>query len=132
MTVEALQTLHILGIAAVLGPALMISRSLWGARGAGTVQASLRRYVPALWAGLAVLAATGASMIVADPARELGNPAFRVKLVLLAAALVFLEALRRAPPRSASLKSRALAAASFALWLAIVAAGRWIAYSGAG
>jgi hypothetical protein len=86
---------------------------------------------------LPVLLATGALLIIAEPARSLENPVFVLKMgLLLAAAGITLACqipLRRdesfwelsaARKRAAQL----IAGASIPLWVAIICAGRWIAY----
>jgi hypothetical protein len=96
-----------------------------------------RRFVPWLWTGLVVLAATGLALIVGEPKRSLPNSAFQLKMILLALAialtLVFQLSLRRTttfweekrPGRTVTV---VLAIATFVLWCAIAVAGRWIAY----
>jgi hypothetical protein len=93
--------------------------------------------LPFIWWPLPVLLATGALLIIAEPARALENPVFIVKMgLLLAAAGITLACqipLQRdeafwevsvARKRAAQL----IACASIPLWVAIICAGRWIAY----
>lgn len=132
--IPLLQAVHILAIAAVLSAAAMIALRI--ARMAGRAQTmaqTVTRFLPWLWIGLAVLAATGTMLIVAEPRRSLLNPAFQLKMLLLAGALLLTLAFQRSlrdpdfwergsPPKTS------LAAAAFLLWCAIAFAGRWIAY----
>ena len=46
------------------------------------------RFLPFVWWPLLILFATGAIMIIGEPARSLKNPAFQLKMILLVAALV--------------------------------------------
>ena len=105
--VPAVQTVHILAIAALIASALMIALRL---------DTRLRRVI---WWALPVLAATGVIMIVGEPVRSLANPVFQLKMALLACAVVVL---------LLPFKNRAGAIVSLSLWIGIVFAGRWIAY----
>jgi hypothetical protein len=95
------------------------------------------RFLPLVWWPLLILLATGIIMIIGEPARELKNPAFQLKMALLVAALLvtglFQFLLRRNAAfgdlRAGShLAATAVAIFSMLLWSAIVFAGRWIAY----
>jgi hypothetical protein len=46
------------------------------------------RFLPFVWWPLLILFATGAIMVIGEPARSLKNPAFQVKMMLLVAALI--------------------------------------------
>jgi hypothetical protein len=79
---------------------------------------------------------TGATLIIAEPSRALQNPIFLVKMSLLVLAagltLICQLPLRQdagfwdAPSRRALV--RLIGWLSFPIWVAIVFAGRWIAY----
>src|SRR6267142_712184 len=87
--VPAVQTVHILAIAAVMGSVLMINLRLMGA--VGRDQALPRfseRFLPVIWWALPVLLATGIIMIVGEPVRSLENPIFQLKMCLLIAAII--------------------------------------------
>lgn len=136
--IPAVQTAHILAVAAVVSSVLMINLRLLGiGRDDQSVAAVARRFLPFTWCAMTVLLATGAALIVAEPARALENPVFLLKMGLLLAAsgvtlacqlplrshAAFWE-LSRGRRRAAQL----IALASIPLWIAIVCAGRWIAY----
>jgi hypothetical protein len=136
--VPAIQTVHILAVAAVVTSALMLNLRLLGLRRSDqSLAAVATRFLPFIWWPLPILLATGAVLIIAEPARALENPVFLLKMALLLAAacmtLVCQLPLRgnpdfwdlSAPRRRAA---RLLAAASMPLWVAIIFAGRWIAY----
>jgi len=90
-----------------------------------------------IWWAMPVLLASGAVMIIGEPARSLQNPVFQLKMLLVVTALALTGTLHvrldRDPAwgesghigRAAALWT---AAASLALWTGIVFAGRWIAY----
>lgn len=136
--IPAVQTAHIVLVGALLSSVLMVNLRLLGVTaGSRPVAAVAARFLPVVWYCLPVLLATGATLIIAEPSRSLENPVFLLKMVLLMlAAVVTLGCqipLRRDPrfwDRSSA--RRRLAAAvvclSLPLWIAIVCAGRWIAY----
>lgn len=136
--IPLVQTIHILAVAVVMTSVLMIDLRLigLGARDQ-TIAAVAKRFVPFIWWPLPVLFATGSALIVAEPARALENPVFVLKMGLLLAAagitLVCQIPLERDAAFwevSASRRRAAglLAALSLPLWVAIIFAGRWIAY----
>ena len=136
--IPAVQTVHILAVAAVLSSILLVNLRFVGLKGRNqSIAAVTSRYVPIVWYGLPILLATGATLIIAEPSRSLQNPVFVVKmaLVLFAAGvtLAYQIPLRRDPgfwDCSSSRRRLAglLACLSMPLWVAIVFAGRWIAY----
>jgi hypothetical protein len=135
--VPTVQTIHILAIAVVASSALMLDLRLIGVFWANRpIEAVKARFLPLVWWPLLVLLATGAIMIIAEPARSLKNPAFQIKMLLLLAALIvtwLFQFLHRrdaafgevSGPRAAA---ATLAIVSILLWSSIIFAGRWIAY----
>lgn len=136
--IPTVQTVHILAVAAVLSSILLVNLRFIGLRAQNqSIAAVTARYVPVVWYGLPILLATGAILIVAEPSRSLQNPVFVVKmaLVLLAvgATLAHQIPLTRDPEFWDCAPSRrrlagVLASLTMPLWVAIVFAGRWIAY----
>jgi len=127
--------LHLFGLVVLVGPVLLLDLRLLGF-GRGFALAPVVRVLTA-WAvaGLAVLVPSGIALLSADARALVANPALQVKLVLIAVAvanaLVFrvLRAHRVAEGGEAPSRGlRLQAALSIALWLAIPAAGRLIAY----
>jgi hypothetical protein len=122
----------------VAASALMIDLRLIGAFSADRpVKEVSARFLPFVWWPLLVLLATGAIMITGEPARSLKNPAFGLKMTLLATALIVTLLLqlmlRRDPEFGSRTRGRRFAATgiatlSMALWTGIIFAGRWIAY----
>jgi hypothetical protein len=137
--VPAVQTIHILAIAVVLSSVLMIELRVLELVGRSqTMAQTSRRFLPWLSAGLVVLAATGALLIVSEPGRSLINIAFWTKMGLLALAIAatlgfqrtrWRKAALQEPPLPASAAARASAVLILMLWCAIAVAGRWIAYA---
>ena len=86
--IPAVQTLHILAIAAVLSSVAMIDMRIFGLIGRGaTMEETAGRYVPWIWWSLLVLALTGIALITGEPVRSLTNPAFQLKMLLLVVAM---------------------------------------------
>jgi hypothetical protein len=117
----ALSALHIGGLGTLFGAVLVHHLALWrGQASAGAIALPVIR-----WA-LVVAVTSGIFLFLPRAGHYAGNPAFQIKLLLIAAAclnaLVF--HLWQGAPR------RWLAALSLALWAGAILAGRWIAYSG--
>jgi len=128
----AVQTVHILSIAIVMGSIVMIDLRVLGfAVPSQNPGEMIRRLMPWLWVALTLLFLSGAMFVVTRPARYFANPVFKIKFALLIPAIVLsalLAYLHRKPPTSqAAVKS--IAALSLVLWTGVVLAGRWIAYA---
>jgi hypothetical protein len=136
--VPAVQTVHILAIAAVMGSVLMINLRLIGVLGRDQpLPRFSTRFLPVIWWALPILLASGIIMIVGEPVRALESPIFQLKMCLVVAAVAitlgFQIALRKNISFSESAVGRRgaswlLAVLSLAIWVGIVFAGRWIAY----
>jgi len=133
--VPAVQTVHILAIATVLGAILMLNLRLLRLAGVDqSVERQSQRFLPVIWSALPVLLVTGIIMIIGEPARSLKNPIFLLKMALLAAAVAvtaihqLFGAAQKLTDPHARRAALWVAIPSFALWTAIVFAGRWIAY----
>lgn len=133
--VPAVQTVHILAIAAVMSSILMINLRLLGISGTDqTIARVSSRFGPVVWWGLPLLLLTGATLIIGEPARSLANEFFQLKMFLLVCVIAltvsFQRPLKSNPQywdgRAGAL--RLIAVVSLILWTGIVFAGRWIAY----
>lgn len=132
--VPALQTLHILAVAVVLSGVLLINLRIVGIveRGQPTA-AVLDRFLRPVAVALVVLAITGLLLIAGEPTRALFRIVFWTKMALIIAATALTWSHRSvfatgavdipAPPAR-----RAIALLALLLWLAVIVAGRWIAY----
>jgi len=135
--IPLLQTIHIIAIAMVLSSVLMIELRILGVGKSLSMTQTSARFAPWVWTGLVLLAATGLGLIVGEPKRALPNPAFQIKMLMLAVtlavALAFQTSLRRnlafweGHSRGRKLTG-GVAVIVFFLWCAIAVAGRWIAY----
>jgi hypothetical protein len=136
--VPAVQTVHILAVAAVITSVLMINLRLLGAGARELGIASItNRFLPYVWWSLPVLFVSGVTLIIGEPSRVLKSPVFLLKMGLLVAAAAVTLLCRIPLRRDAGYwdlnarrrrAARFMAAASLSLWIAIVFAGRWIAY----
>lgn len=125
----ALEALHIAGVALLLGSLVVFELRVWGrARGLGA-EPLARLALPVTLTGFALAASSGLVMFAGHPAELIGNRAFLAKMVLLAV-LGANAALFHARGSLARLDAvaRGQTLVSTLLWLAVIAAGRWIAY----
>ena len=137
--IPTIQTIHILAIAMTFGSVAMINLRIFQMAGRSrTMTQTARRYLPWIWWGLLTLLVTGLGMTIGEPVRELTNPVFWTKMVLvIVAALVslwFQDSVRRNVARwelthEGRVAIRVGAAAVLGLWCMIMFAGRWIAYA---
>jgi hypothetical protein len=136
--IPAVQSVHIIAIAIVMSSVIMVDLRLLGLMGhTQSISGLTRRFIPWVWCALAVLLLTGLVLITAEPRRDLLNPVFQAKMLLLVAAIavtaLFQETVRRnmefwdlSPTRRKG--AWVTAVVSLLLWTAIVGCGRWIAY----
>ena len=88
--------------------------------------AEIKRHVgPWTWTGLAIMLLTGPILFAADVPRYSSNPAFLLKMAVLAIALVFHFAVQNR--RTAERHAKLVAVVSIALWTCVVIGGRAIA-----
>ena len=117
----------------------MLDLRLFGLVGrSDSIAVAAKRFLPWIWWTLPVFLATGMILTVGEPSRELENPTFVKKMILLAFAIVvtgILQATLRRDPgfweasAARTISVKFLALASLALFIAIVFAGRFIAYT---
>ncbi|WP_114638372.1 DUF6644 family protein [Polynucleobacter necessarius] len=133
--VPTLQSIHILAIATLLITVLMINLRALGLHGQREpISTVVNRYSHLIWYALPVLLISGSIMIVGEPARSLTNLAFQQKMLMLVVVIAITVGLQRkwrdnTSDQPADITTRLLAVISLALWVGIVAAGRWIAYA---
>ncbi len=132
------QSIHIVMIAVLACAVLAIDLRLLGLTRKGPALAVMeRRFMPWIWTAAVGLLLTGLVLVVGEPTRELLHWLFWTKMglvvLLLALTAVFqtrvrMDATAWDSTPSRKLQARALGAASVLLLLAIITAGRWIAY----
>lgn len=134
--VPVVQSAHILAIALSL---TLIARVDLHVLGLGERAVSSRVVASGslrwAWIGMLVLAASGVLLIITEPARELLNPLFQLKMLLVGMLAVLTwwlgGVLNRAPELAgarAPAAQKIAAVLSLTLLVAIVISGRWIAY----
>jgi uncharacterized membrane protein SirB2 len=136
--IPTVQTIHILCVAIVVTYSAMLDLRLMGVAGKGRSIARMTHdAMPWIWSALTALATTGTILIIAEPARELTNAAFWLKMSLLAVGVFLTILVQRGVGKdegywessvSRRRMARFVAAVSILLWIAVVSAGRWIGY----
>jgi hypothetical protein len=131
------EIVHIVGFVILVGSAFMFDARLLGWSRALPVSALERHLL--VWArgSLLLIVPSGAMMFVAHATEMAENPAFRLKLILIAAAFVNAAVFHRWPFRTVGDwdtevagpgGARTAAVLSLALWTGVIACGRLIAY----
>lgn len=125
----ALEIVHIVGIALLLGNLVLLELRVFGRGAALPVKDLARLSLSLALCGFGLAAASGLLMFASQPAELLSSRAFTLKMLLLMLAgcnaawfhgrgsLVRLDGLARAQMLASTL-----------IWLAVVVCGRWIAY----
>jgi hypothetical protein len=128
----ALEVVHIVGIALLLGSLVLIEVRVWGRSAAVQslpVRALARTALMVVLVGFSLVLLSGLLMFASQAAELLGNRAFVLKMLLL-----ILAACNAAwfHGRDSLGKLDGLArlqtALSTLIWIAVIACGRWIAY----
>jgi hypothetical protein len=131
------EIVHIAGFVVLVGAAVMFDLRLLGASRHLGIAELARHLLPWSWAGLALVVPSGLLMFSAHATEMAANPAFRLKLVLLAVAganaVVFerwtlrsVEVWSRGVPVPAAARTAALV--SLGAWSGVIACGRLLAY----
>ena len=130
-----LESIHVLSIAFVVGSILTVDLRLLGLSALDYAASRVvRELVPWTWGAFLLALPTGFGMFMTRASHYAGNPAFRIKMILLVLAganMAFFQ-LRsiknieswdrsRSTPRAA----RIAGAISLLLWAGVVLAGRW-------
>lgn len=132
-----IEIVHILSFAVLIGAATFFDLRLIGLSRGISVQALAGHLLPWARLGLAVAAPTGVLLFIADASALAGNPAFRIKLALIALAILNTVIFHRWTARSmrdwdvgqsTPLRAKLTGIVSLALWASVVAGGRLIAY----
>lgn len=130
-----IQSFHLFGLTLVLGTTVVFNLRLLGL---GLRKIAMPAIAKQLWrlavGGLMLSIATGILVFIPDPARYAANTAFKTKLVILLAAIlfhftVFRKVIRANTPPSPR-RAAGVAAVSLTLWFCVGWAGRAIAFLG--
>ena len=131
------EIVHILGFVILVGAVLMFDLRVLGLGRGLPVSALARHLLRWSWLGLALVVPAGLMMFSAHATEFATNPAFLLKLGLLASAAANVAFFHLGPYRSvqgwnvevrAPGAARAAAALSIAIWIAVISCGRLIAY----
>jgi hypothetical protein len=131
------EIVHITGIVALVGGAVMFDLRLLGLSRGLPVAALATHLLPWARVGLGLVALSGVLMFTAHATEWAENPAFQLKIALIGAAGVNAWAFHRWPFRgvarwdrdvTAPPRARVAAVLSIALWLSVIACGRLLAY----
>ncbi len=133
-----IQTVHILGIAVVMGSIVMLDLRILGlAARSQAIPEMTKRLMPWLWWALASNFVSGAFFLFGRPNRYFNNPIFGWKMSFLIPAILltlFFHLMSKSQEDYWQLNSqriwtaRAIALLSLGLWIMVAMAGRWIAY----
>ncbi len=125
----ALEVVHIVGIALLLGNLVLLELRVWGRGAALPLKDLARLSLTVALCGFGLAVVSGLLMFATQPQELLSNRVFTLKMLLLMLAgcnaawfhgrgsLVRLDAMARAQMLVSTL-----------IWLAVVVCGRWIAY----
>jgi len=136
--IPTVQTIHILAISVVMSSILVVYLRVLGLLGRSqSVAQVMERFLPWVWYTLIVLLITGVTLIIGEPGRSLRNPAFILKMSVLLAVMITTFLFQRPVEQDATYweststrrtVGRLVAGVSLFMWIAIVCAGRMIAY----
>ena len=129
------ETLHILGFVVLVGAVAMFDLRVLGFGRQLPVKALARHLLPWSAGSMLLVLPSGLLLFIVEPLALLGNRVFLLKLGLIAVAGLNALAFHAGPyrqadawPRRAPLLATAHALLSLALWIAVIALGRLIAY----
>jgi hypothetical protein len=126
----ALEVVHIVGIALLLGNLVLLDLRVWGFGPELPVPALARLALRLSLLGFALIGASGLLMFAGQPAELLANRTFVIKM-----GLVMLAGLNaawfhaRGSLQLLDREARFQTVVSMGLWLAVIICGRWIAYA---
>lgn len=125
----ALESVHIIAIALVVGSLVVFELRVWGLGTELPTPALARLALGTSLAGFGLAAATGLLMFASQPGELLANRAFVVKMGLLMLAGTNAALFHaRGGVRRADAVARAQTVLSLGIWAAVIICGRWIAY----
>lgn len=130
------EAIHIAGFVVLVGSVVMFDLRVLGFSRAIPVRALARHLLPWTIASIAIVVPSGLVLFLAQP-ELLGNRVFIAKLVLISLAALNAAAFHAGPYSGVAAwdrdvvappAARVIAALSIVIWLAVIGAGRFIAY----
>ena len=126
---------HTFGLALLVGANAVLDLRLLGIE-RDIPLAPLKRLFGIMWSGFAINAASGALLLIAYPTKAFTNPVFYSKLLLIGFGVWVMTKLQSRVFGDSSLdeaamivRGRTLAKWSLFLWIAVITAGRLLAYT---
>ena len=130
--IAGLLTVHLFGFTLLLGTVVLTGLNLLGLFQRGKPPTQVRREMqPVMLAGLGLMVLTGALIFTGGAEAYFAGYWFRLKMVLLATALIFHATVYRSVARrdrAAALTKRLTGALMLLLWFGVACAGRAIAF----
>jgi hypothetical protein len=128
-----IEAFHLAGLALIGGAVLILNMRLFGVGLNQTPVARLARAVePFLNGSLALMLTTGTLLFLSEAVKCYYSPAFRMKMVFLALAILFTYTVHRKVTLSdqapGPILSKLVAVASIILWAGVGVGGRWIGF----
>jgi len=125
----AVEMVHLLALAAFGGTVLVVDLGILGIGLRRQAPSRLARELfPIFLGSLLAMVLSGALLVAAEAMKCYYHPAFRLKMVLFALAVLFNFTIPRSAVRTPSAWSKIAAVASLALWLGVGLAGRAIGF----
>jgi hypothetical protein len=126
--IALLESVHLVGLALLIGTILMVDLSLLGLGIRGQPAPGIARELkPFTVTGLAIMLASGPLIFCSEAVRCYKTPAFWIKMALLAMAITFHFTIHRRVTEEEPAHSRTIAVLSLALWTGVALAGKGIA-----
>jgi hypothetical protein len=126
-TFPIIETVHVLGITLLVGTVSILDLRLLGLLLKHQPIAGIAHQIlPLTWAGFALMSISGFLLFAAEAADSYGNPAFRIKMLMIPLAGLNALVFHRNPVTP--LRARLAGGFSLTLWTGIICAGRAIAY----
>ena len=131
------EIVHIVGFVILVGAVVMFDLRVLGLGGGLPVPALARHLLRWSWVGLALVVPAGLMMFTAHATEFATNPAFLLKLALLATAAANVAFFHMVPYRSvgawaarggAPVSALVTALSSIVIWIGVITCGRLIAY----
>ncbi len=125
----ALEVVHVVGVALVLGNLVLLELRVFGAGALLPVQVLARLSLSLVAVGFGLALLSGLAMFATQPAELLANRAFTIKMLLLILAACNAAWFHgRGSLTRLDRVARFQMLCSSAIWLAVIVCGRWIAY----
>jgi hypothetical protein len=131
------EIVHIAGFSILVGAVALFDLRLLGFSSTVSVRSLARHLLPWAWVALLLIVPSGIAMLSAHASDFFGNPAFRIKLLLIVFAGINAFAFHRGAYRSVAGwdkhyptpgAAKTAALLSLAIWFGVIACGRLIAY----